>query len=296
METFERLINLFNALQDIRKLVKKFEKKWYMITYAYDQVGITYFDLNIEKRIIDEIFYNTNNKTLEVELYINRNIITISLEDTKNYILFDICKKDFVLLNGKELNSSIYIKKDTSTLSTLVNNNTANIIILDDIFIDDKLRQILKLKNFVSYYSDIKSLFVNLFNDFINVVTNKYILSKTVIVTENDFDNDDDEDKKRKYIPLFGYFISFNIYDDVCKTHEHLSESFTNDLKQLKKDIFKQLLEYDIISNYDYFNLYAHKNIHDQNNCYITFEISFDFKDILDIILLIDILQIVQKI
>lgn len=294
METFERLINLFNVLRDIYKLVQKIEDKWYTVSYINHQFGILYYDLGLERKIFDELNYQSKDKLLNIIIYTEKDFSIIDLEDTKKYALFDLCKKRLVVTDNKELGLSVYIRKETDTLTNLINSVSVKNIILDDQFIKDKLQYILTTKDFNIHDLEIKSLFINYYNNFINSISDKSILAKTIIVINNELDNNNKY--LNRYFPLFGYYISFNIYDDVCNSSNYLPEQLFTDLNKLKKDIVKLFLKYDIIDNCDYLNMHVYKNINDMNNCYINFEINFDFKDILEMILLIDIIKVIQKI
>lgn len=288
---FEQLINILNYLIETNKLVCKFEKKWNKVLYKDQQFEVNYYDCRTDKKIYDDLYYNSSLNTFKIDFFKNELIETNIIQDTKNYILFDLGKKKFVLLNGKELKSGIFIRKDIDILSNLVRDTATKIIILDDTFIDDKFQYILNFKNFNIQYSDIKSLFVDYYTNFINSITDKFILIKNIIKTNNKDLNSADI-KANRYIPLLSHYITFNIYDDFC---EHLPDQIFNDLSELKANIVKLLLKYEIINKHNFLNIYIHKEFNDKNNCYITIEINFDYKNILDIILMIDALKIVQK-
>lgn len=191
------------------------------------------------------------------------------------------------------MSSSLLIRKETDTLAALVNNVTVKSIILDDQFIEDKLRYVLSRKDFILYASELKSLFVSFYNDFVNSIANKQIFSKTIIIPNRD--SYTEYNKLDRYFPLFGYYITFNVYEDVCISNRLSLEQIFVHLNSLKKKIFKSFEKYNIINYCDYFNIHVYKNISNTDSCYISFEINFDFKDFLDMILLIDLLKITQK-
>jgi len=291
MNIFEQLINLVNYLIETDKLICRFEEKWSKVLYKDCQFTISYYDYYTSRKIYNDLYYNPSLNVYEIDLFENGLIETITLQDTKEYILFDLGKKDFILINGKELKSGIFIEKETDILLNSLYNIIPKVIVLDNTFISDKLQQILNFTNFEIQYSNIEPLFVNYYTDFMNSITNKLILAKTII-TINEKDLNDIDIYSGRYIPLLGYYITFNIYDDFCK---HLSNQILNDLSKLKTDIVKLLTKYEIVNNYDFVNIHTYKKLNDKNNCYITIEIDFDYKHFLDILLLTDTVKIIQK-
>lgn len=294
MDTFQRLINLFSALREIYKLAQKIERKWHNMAYVHHQFSVLHYDLDLDKKIIDELSYPTKKNTAYAIVYTDKDFSMVELQSSDNCILFDLSKKEFVMVNGKDLSTGLYISKETDILSNIVNNTIAKILILDDRFIEDKLQHILLAQNFNIQNLAIEPLFKNYYNEFINSITNRYILSKVVIIADNKTEYGNSY--LSRYLPLFGYYIAFNVYDDICPVQNQSLEQFLNELNKLKAGITKTLLKYDVIENYDYFNLHVYKNVNDVDDCYINIGINFEFRDFLDMIVFVDMLKIIQKI
>lgn len=93
MGTFGRLINLFSALQETYKQVNKIERNWYTSIYVDQHFGILCYDTSLERKLFDEIYIHSKNKTLNIIVYTDNSFLELDLQNSKQYILFNLSKK-----------------------------------------------------------------------------------------------------------------------------------------------------------------------------------------------------------